>query len=433
MTLSSQTYEFWLGSRELKYSTSGVERSVDPRETIRRVKRLVGSIGVTKIADVTDLDRVGIPNYISVRPRDAGPGISYYNGKGATKADAHAGALMEALERHAAESYPGEVVLSSHYNLSHRHACIDPRDILAPAVHAYDANLRLEWAAGFDLLSRQETFVPLNCVVAPYVGSFAQPLFYSSTNGLASGNSHLEALGHALCEVIERDALAMAMATAHIRPAIAEALQGVGLDCRSIPPPREVPGVALRSLPPRAKRLVGKLQRAGLQVHLHDLTSELGIATIGCTIIDPQSPSDFGAFGGCGTHPDARVAVSRALTEAAQSRLTWIQGAREDLPELTPPRTIIDRAPPAHGETIALGDIPSYEHSSLNEDVELVLERLRHCGFDQVVAIDLTNPDVAVPVVRVVVPQLESWPIYCFGAGRGLFGHRVLEAILATP
>ena len=58
---------------------------------------------------MTGLDRVGIPNFMTVRPHDLGPGISYYNGKGTTRADAYAGAMMEAIERHAGERYDGPV------------------------------------------------------------------------------------------------------------------------------------------------------------------------------------------------------------------------------------------------------------------------------------------------------------------------------------
>jgi ribosomal protein S12 methylthiotransferase accessory factor len=81
MSAETCSYEFWLGSRELKYSSSGVERSVKPNATIRRARAVFDTIGVTKVADVTDLDRVGIPNFMTVRPHERGPGISYYNGK----------------------------------------------------------------------------------------------------------------------------------------------------------------------------------------------------------------------------------------------------------------------------------------------------------------------------------------------------------------
>ena len=113
MNFPSCTYEFWFARKELKYSTAGVERSVAPRATIRRARAVLDTIGVTKVADVTGLDRAGIPNFISVRPDDLGPGISYYNGKGMTRADARAGALMEAIERHAGEHYDGPIIRSS--------------------------------------------------------------------------------------------------------------------------------------------------------------------------------------------------------------------------------------------------------------------------------------------------------------------------------
>src|SRR5437879_12949935 len=101
------SYEFWLGSKELKYSSSGVERSVRPSATIRRARAVLDIIGVTSVADVTDLDRVGIPNFMTVRPHDVGPGMSYYNGEGSTRAGAYSGAMMEAIERRGAARQDG--------------------------------------------------------------------------------------------------------------------------------------------------------------------------------------------------------------------------------------------------------------------------------------------------------------------------------------
>jgi hypothetical protein len=128
-------------------------------------------------------------------------------------------------------------------------------------------------------------------------------------------------------------------------------------------------------------------ERAGLEVQLQNLTSGTGIATIGCTIAEPQGlPIVMNAHSGCGTHPDARIALTRALTEAAQTRLTCIQGGREDLPDLA--RT--SGAAPAEtwyngGHSISFDDIASYQHPTINDDVEFIVERMRQFGFDQVV------------------------------------------------
>jgi ribosomal protein S12 methylthiotransferase accessory factor len=187
MSAETCSYEYWLGHRQLKYSSSGVERSVRPNATIRRARAVLDTIGVTTVADVTDLDRVGIPNFMTVRPHDLG--ISYYSGKGTTRADAYAGALMEAVERHAGERYDGPIFESSYYNLRGEHACVDPLEIHVPMARDYSEHLLLEWVLGFDLMTRRPTFAPLNCVVSPYRPYSTMPLFYTSTNGLASGNT----------------------------------------------------------------------------------------------------------------------------------------------------------------------------------------------------------------------------------------------------
>lgn len=430
MRAEQQTYDYWLGTREEKYSASGVERTVRPSVTIRRARAVLEAVGVTKVADVTDLDRVGIPNFMTVRPHDAGPGISYYNGKGRTRADAHAGALMEAIERHAGESYDGQVFRSSHHNLRQRHPCVDPREILVPKVGDYSEHSLVEWVAGFDLLTRQTTYTPLNCVVAPYASFFGTPLFFSSTNGLASGNTRLEALCHALCEVIERDAMAVAFARRDVRPAMATILSELGFG-GGVSTDGNVRQLSLRGLPRMAAMLVRKLQHAKLEVQVLDLTSSMGIPTLSCTLVDPQGPpTALNAHSGCGAHPDARVALVRALTEAAQTRVTFIQGGREDLAEIAPDRgtqPADDLCVP--GATIAFDEIESHEHASINEDVELMLERLRRTGFEQAIVVDVTKASVGIPVVRVVVPSAESWPVYLMHTGRADIGQRVLEQI----
>ncbi len=428
MSAECCTYEYWLGTKEMKYRASGVEHTVRPAITIRRARACLDAVGVTMVSDVTDLDRIGIPNFMTVRPRELGSGLSYYNGKGRTRDEAHAGALMEAIERHAGESYEGEVVLSSYYNLRRQRPCVDPAEIHIPRVRDFDEHLLLEWVSGFDLLNRQATYVLLNCVVAPYQAFLCPPIFFSSTNGLASGNTRLEALCHALCEVIERDSMSLALARSHVRPAVAAILSEMGFAAGISAQGEEPPQLSLRGLPRAAAALVRKLQRVGLEVQLRNLTSQTGIATIGCTIVDRTAPVAFADASGCGTHPDARVALTRALTEAAQTRLTAIQGGREDLLDvLRNVGTLSDW--PVAGRSIDFEQIPSYEHSSINEDVEFMLERMRQSGFEQVVVVDVTRIAVAIPAVRVIVPRAESWTLSIVHSGRAAVGGRVLQQI----
>ncbi|KJC61216.1 hypothetical protein UP10_10125 [Bradyrhizobium sp. LTSPM299] len=429
MSADQCSYDYWLGATELKYSAAGVERSVKPAATIRRARAVLDIIGVTKVADVTDLDRIGIPNFTAVRPYDAESGISYYNGKGITRDQAHAGALMEAVERHAAEWYDGPITAASHANLRHQSACVDPFDIHVPMVRGYSENLRLEWAQGFDLIGRCPAYVPVNCLLAPYRPFLAALLFYSSTNGLASGNTRIDALCHALCEVIERDTTALAMAGSLVGPAVAATLSEIGFDGGHSSEPVGAPLISLRGLPRQAAALVRKMQRAGLEVELRNLTSAVGIPTIDCIVTERDGPAGVAiAYGGAGTHPDARIALTRALTEAAQSRLTGIHGGREDIPDYAP--AVAHPLPEPGHPTISFSDIPSREHASVNEDVEFIVDRMRDAGFDQAVTFDLTRAEVGIPVVRVVVPRAESWTLFIEHGGRASLGPRALRQII---
>ena len=84
------TKGFWESTARPKYSRLGVERSIPPRVTIRKAAPLMERIGVTRIGELTHLDRSGLPNFLAVRPEPGRHGISYYNGKGATRSQARA-------------------------------------------------------------------------------------------------------------------------------------------------------------------------------------------------------------------------------------------------------------------------------------------------------------------------------------------------------
>jgi ribosomal protein S12 methylthiotransferase accessory factor len=386
------------------------------------------SIGVTRVAEVTQLDRVGIPNFMSVRPRDQGPGISYYNGKGITKSAAKAGAMMEAIEHYSGEHCDLPVFYATYREMKMRGTAVDPNELLVPQVREYRPSLRIEWIEGFDLISRRSTYVPLNAVVCPYEAQRGAPLYYASTNGLASGNTIEEALCHALCEVIERDALAIALTYLELAPAITRVLADAGLTSTNMRATNtdHFPLISLDDLPRNAAILVRKLRQAGLRVYLRNITSTGGIPTLDCTITEGRHL----VHGGSGTHPDARVALTRALSEAAQSRVACIQGGREDLPEVMRSNPNLDPEEVfGRGPVRPFASIRSYQHDSVDADVRFILSRLKSAGFSQVVAIDLTRSNIAVPVVRVVIPKAEAWTVFHLHTQRGPFGSRVAKVL----
>ncbi|TFH50581.1 MAG: methanogenesis marker 1 protein, partial [Methanothrix sp.] len=117
---------------------------------------------------------------------------------------------------------------------------------------------------------------------------------------------------------------------------------------------------------------------------------------------------------GMGTHTSAGVAVLRALTEVAQSRLTQIHGAREDTVLADFRKQIgYDRTKRLNKhwfettDTKSFADIQSYESDDFLLDIKYMLKKLEEAGLDRVVVVDLTRDEIGIPVVRVIVPGLE--------------------------
>jgi YcaO-like protein with predicted kinase domain len=121
---------------------------------------------------------------------------------------------------------------------------------------------------------------------------------------------------------------------------------------------------------------------------------------------------------GSGCHPDRMLALARAAAEAAQVRLMRIAGARDDLlPESYEPSR---RAMRAHAASEWLRAtppgttgrdcraLPACAGKTLRQDLEAILARLAAAGVNEAVWVDLTDPEIGVPVVRVVVPGLEG-------------------------
>ena len=125
--------------------------------------------------------------------------------------------------------------------------------------------------------------------------------------------------------------------------------------------------------------------------------------------------------------------MARALTEAAQSRVGHIQGGRGDLSAIAAaPRRFDPERVFGGGELLPFSSIASYENECVDDDIRLLLTRLAADGFAQVVAIDLTRPEVGIPVVRVVIPGAEAWSVYYTHIQRTRLGARAVRALSET-
>ncbi|MDD1732646.1 MAG: YcaO-related McrA-glycine thioamidation protein [Methanothrix sp.] len=368
----------------IKKYRDDTHRAVSPEETLRAAEAKLPAAGITRVADITDLDRIGIPVFSSIRPMADRGAISVYNGKGATPTEARVSAMMEGLERYSAEVRDRQLDIASFSLLD---GALDPRDLILP-VDA-DPDALIPWISGWDMMNQEEILVPANAVFHPLPSEYRR-LFRTNTTGLASGNVIEEAIFHGLAEIIERDAWALVEAARHAGPLIQDVKDDL------------------------ARGLMDKFAAAGVDVYLRDITSDIGVATCAAAADDTLLRDPTLLTTGMGTHTSAKVAVLRALTEVAQSRLTQIHGAREDTTLADFRKRIgYERTKKLNShwfsgsEKRSFADVPSFESDDFLLDIRHMLAKLQEAGLDRAVVVNLTRPEIGIPVVRVIVPGLE--------------------------
>ena len=382
----------------------GTHRTVEPAETLARVRPHAARMGITRLGNITGLDRIGIPVAVAVRPNSRSVSVS--QGKGLDLPQAMASALMEAAEGFHAEEI-GPVRLASYRDLAAGDTVVDPATLCGTGT-PFDPAATISWTLGYDLLRRERCWIPAEIVHTDYTLE-REGYFLAGSNGLASGNHLVEALNSAICELVERDGVALWHAA------------GVRLQARRT--------LDLASVTdPDCRALLDKYASAGFALRVWDATSDIGIPAFLCRIRDPSpgDPRRLRRFHGSGCHPDRAIALIRALTEAAQTRLTYIAGIRDDLlparyeePANAEIADALVDALAQQSDPLSFDDIADLAGDDLVQDLRGLLDRLRAAGIERVVAVDLTRADFAIPVVRVVIPGLEGdprHPLYHAGA-----------------
>ena len=377
---------------------SGTHRTADPDETWARIVPVLPDVGITRVADVTGLDCIGIPVCNAIRPNARSLSVS--QGKGVTLTHARVSAAMEAIELFHAERTPAHVEEATFDRLGAAHAVDPGRLSLLSGPQNGLGQVPLSWVRGLDLIADCPVRVPRDVVTCDLRSDApSDRVFLTSSNGLGAGNTREEAILHAVCEVIERDATCLHQSlSARIghEPAL--------IDTRTIDDPL-------------CLWLIDRIAAAEIDLHVWALYSDLGVPSFGCSISDRPGGRILGApigtFQGYGTHPDRGVALSRAMTEAVQARLTYISGGRDDL--FRDDYASIQTARNRRGwlawlerGTVATGfrDVGGWVSDDVAVDLGRVLDLLVRHGFNQVVVVDLAIAGIGIPVVKVVVPGL---------------------------
>jgi ribosomal protein S12 methylthiotransferase accessory factor len=262
---------------------------------------------------------------------------------------------------------------------------------------SFDPNADLACTEAHELLGDRATLVPAELVFVPYVGRTGTGNFGSTSNGLASGNTLSEAFLHGLLEVIERDV---------------RSFDGLFANSSVVPP---------RSLPLHFQEEVERVTAIGLNIFIRALANDFGIPCFEVGILDRSADSPVYFNGGYGCHLHRDIALVRALTEAVQSRLSWIHGGRDDL---VGPAMDVANIPAPDRATIAFeqferranqsvvseyDSLPDFsvDATSIEAAIGITIDLLLRNKIRHICRVDLTREDEPIQVVKVLVPRLE--------------------------
>ncbi|HZN15846.1 MAG TPA: YcaO-like family protein [Acidimicrobiales bacterium] len=388
--------------RGAKQFWRGTQRSIAPAETLARIRPHFATAGLTRIANITGLDRIGIPVTIAVRPNSRT--LSTSSGKGFSIEAANASGAMEALELFHAEDVRLPTSRAAYRDLPPNR--IPAEDLGLVKNHVFNEEWPYTWLTGWDLTSQEDVPIPWAAVhmsADPRRG-WELHTFQLTSNGLASGNNFLEALNAGLFEVIERDAVT----------------------CHRLAWSRKKAAPPVVDLSTIAHPLVGELLRQCAE-------ADIGVAIFDCTV-DTQVPvymayvydrvlNDIGVYRGYGAHLDPEVAMIRAITEAAQGRAIYISGARDDVfrhsyrqlqrHHAVDLAKMIDAMP----ATVDARLRPSTATPTFEGDTHTAIGHLAALGLRTIV-VDLSREEFPISVVKVFVPGLEGYMFDFYEPGR---------------
>lgn len=371
-------------------------RTKRAEETIALASKFGARLGITRVTDITRMDRLGLPVFASIRPR--GQTLRVHAGKGLTHQDAEVGAWMEAVEYAVAEPQATNWVQRSIKISEIAHQFVDGMkfvDFVPRSGIEVSSNAEVTCVQCEELRTSQKYWIPAQLIFIPLTYQHEPNLFGGTTNGLASGNSIDEASLHALLEVLERDCISLNKARD----------RSIFVNPDSFPAPFSTMQNAWRKLGVflTVRRIPNVFDLPCYQAMLHEPSS----ATINLST-------------GFGLHIDSDIALTRAITEAAQSRLSHIQGSRDDVTFFY---SKYGKWESSFRNGLEASIVSTFTSKALSEDyfdseatsnffcIEEVLaslmNRLSQKGFHNVFRYCFASPIEPLYVVKIVVPKCE--------------------------
>ena len=342
--------------------------------------------------------------FASIRP-EAHPGSLCVNaGKGITFAEARVGAYMEAVEYAFAEYNRASLKVSIvrardvYEGPGRPDAILDFCPVMGAEI---DLDGPIACVEATDIRSGETFQTPAELTFLPFPPDLGGHLYFgSNSNGLCSGNSVLEATVHGLSEVIERDICSF------------QAFKD-----QSVLVPNS-------SLPSTIRKINSTLSSVGMNLYVRYLENMFEVPYFMAVVAESKTDDPIYISAGYGCHLSSQIALTRAVCEALQSRLSFIHGGRDDLVERYERfKHLTRQARAAYAEKLLAeisrngsymlfyrirgrrSDVPA----DLESAQEALLSALARNGFRHALRVVYTPTDFPLQVVRIQVPGLECF------------------------
>lgn len=354
-------------------------------QSFRTILPICRQARITRVADLTGLDRVGFPVVQAIRPAALSEVTSL--GRGLTMAEAAVGAIMESLERFFAESIPAErVFLATADELGLAQGLFE--NLLGPGVGANWRKREIHWITGIDIATGAVQPVPFELVHTCYTepSPAGDGLFTRTTTGLACHTSAYGAFLHGLFECIERDAIARAFATHAFLDRMRIAPSGLG---------------------DRVDRISSVAGACGVSFGLWLAPSPTGVPVVWCQSIEmaPGEPILALPTEGYAAGPNVATAAASAMLEALAARAGAISGARDDQTRGHYRRSM--DAVVSQARQLIVEEAPSMRNVSgdapVVADLASLMDTVLAAGLGPILAVPV-DTETGVQCVRVILP-----------------------------
>jgi len=256
----------------------------------------------------------------------------------------------------------------------------------------------IEWSPVWSVSQGRTKWLPTSSLYYGYPQVPGRVFAVADSNGNAAGTSLEDAALQGFFELVERDAVALWWYNRLRRPAL------------------DLAGFA----EPYVDELVAGYAALGRQLWALDLTTDLGVPTVGAISRRVGHPTEdiLVAFG---SHFDPRIALQRALTEMNQFLPavlpTGARGAGQysavdgEIARWWATATV-DNQPYLIPDPVAPSRGPGHWPEVANDDLAVDLDHARviveAIGLEMLV-LDQTRPDIGLPVAKVIVPGLRHF------------------------